>query len=105
MSPHNNGSEPLLSEAEVMRLIEEMGGAKAINDDLREFRRLVDRLWQEKPSLLQQYPDKWVAMSLNGVVAVGDSIEYVLDETERRGIPRKDVVLEYMDTDPMDLIL
>ncbi len=103
MSPHND-SEPLLSEAEVMKIIEEAGGPAAINEGLREFRQMVDRLWREKPSLLHKYPDKWVAMGLDGVVAVGDSMDAVLEEAENRGL-RKKVVVEFMDTDPPELIL
>ena len=44
---------------------------------LGEFREANKRLAAEYKVLLDEYPDKWVAMSKDGVVATGDSIEEV----------------------------
>ena len=43
MPETSNSMEELQDEAYVMRVIDEMGGARAILDDLGEFRQLVDR--------------------------------------------------------------
>ena len=97
--------EPIMDEAWIRKVIEEMGGPRAINEGLREFRRRIDRLWQERPVLLEKYPDKWVAMGNDGLVAVGDSIDDVLREAENQGIRRGDVVVDYLERDPPVLIL
>ena len=54
---------------------------------------------------MEKYPDKWVALAMDGVVAIGDSKNDVLDEVERLGVRRRDVVVEYLETDPPVLIL
>ena len=89
----------------VMKVIEGMGGPRAIHEDLLEFRRLVDRLWEQQDELMEKYPDKWVALSMDGVVSVGDSWRAVLDEVDRLGLRRGDVVINHLDTNPPILIL
>ena len=105
MPETSSNMKELQDEAYVMRIIEKMGGARAILDDLGEFRRLVDRMWEARPELMEEHPDKWVAMAMDGVVAIGDSENDVLDEVERLGVRRRDVVVEYLETDPPVLIL
>ena len=89
----------------VMKVIEGMGGPRAIHEDLLEFRRLVDRLWGQQDELMKKYPDKWVALSMDGVVSVGDSRRALLDEVNRLGLQRRDVVIDHLQTNPPILIL
>ena len=105
MPETSSKTKELQDEAYVLRVIEEMGGARAILDDLSEFRQLVDRMWKARPELMEKYPDKWVAVAMDGVVAIGDSKNDVLDEVESLGVRRRDVVVEYLETDPPVLIL
>lgn len=92
-------------EAYIMKVVEDLGGPRAILDDLGDFRQLVDRLWEERSELMERYPDKWVAVGLDGVVAVGNSMSAVLDEVENLGLLRRDVVVDHLQTDPPVLIL
>ena len=62
-------------------------------------------MWEARPELMEKYPDKWVAITMDGVVAIGDSKNDVLDEVESQGVRRRDVVVEYLETDPPVLIL
>ena len=105
MSPHNNGSEPLLSEAEVMRIIEEMGGPAALLEGAEEFHQAVVRMDEEREQLTAKHPYKWVVMSNNGVLAIGDTLEQVLEEIEDGGNRPRNVFVDFMDPDPMDMIL
>ena len=84
----------------VMKVIEDMGGPRAIHEDSLEFRRLVDRLWEEQDELMESCPDKCVAVSLDGVVAVGDSRRALLDEVDRLGLQWRDVAIDHLDTNP-----
>lgn len=105
MTTAANRPDPLFDKTYVMSVIEDMGGARAILDDLGDFRQLVDRLWEERPGMMESYPDKWVAVGKHGVVAVGDSMRDVLDEVESLGIRRRDVVVEHLQSNPPVLIL
>ena len=60
---------------------------------------------QSAMSLRERYPDRWVAFGGQGVVAVGETLCAVLDEVERLGLGRRDVVIEHLDTNPPVLIL
>ena len=50
---------------------------------------------------MKRHPDKWVAMGQEGVLAVGESMDEVLSEVESRGLHGADVVIQFMDTDPL----
>ena len=103
MSSPTSPSRELLDQACAM--IEEMGGARSLTDDLAAFRQLRIRMSEEHAGLIKQHPDRWVAVGLGGLLAVGDSEDEVLETIDDKGIPRSDVVVEYLDTDPPVLIL
>ena len=103
MSSPTSPSNELLDQACAM--IEEMGGAQSLIDDLAEFRQLRVRMSEEHAALIEQYPDRWVAVGLDGLLAVGESQDEVLQTIDDKGIPRSDVVVEYLDTNPPVLIL
>ena len=103
MSSTDSVKQQLLDDA--CAVIEEMGGSGALIDDLAEFRKLRSRLTKEHPYLMEKYPDKWIAMGKDGVVAAGDTKGEVFQAVDRRGIVRSDTVVEFIDTDPPVLIL
>ena len=86
-------------------LIAQLGGVQALRDDPNDFRKAVNRLWDEQDSLVEQYPHKWVSMGKDGVVAIGDSIEEVVAATEESNVSTADVIVEYLDPEPETLIL
>ena len=95
-----------MDEVYVKEVIDGLGGAKALMDEMDEYREIVARMRKERSrDLLKRHPDKWVAMGQEGVLAVGESMDEVLSEVEGRGLHGADVVIEFMDTDPPLLIL
>ena len=84
----------------VKEVIEGLGGAKVLMDEMDEYHEIVARMRKERPSLVERHPDKWVAMGQKGVLAVGNSMDEVLREVEGRGLHGADVVIEFLDTDP-----
>ena len=105
MAAGTNGPRSLSDAAYLVELVEDMGGAGAILDDLGEFSELVDRLWTERDALREKHPDRWVAVGRDGLVAVGDTLRAVFDEVEGLGLARRDVVVDHLDTNPPVLIL
>ena len=89
----------------VKEVIEGLGGAKVMMDEMDEYHQIVARMRKEHPSLVERHPDKWVAMGQKGVLAIGDSMDEVLREIESRGLNGVDVVIDFLDTDPPLLIL
>lgn len=89
----------------VKEVIEGLGGAKVLMDEMDEYHDIVARMRKERPGLVERHPDKWVAMGQKGVLAIGDSMDEVLREVESRGLHGVDVVIDFLDTDPPLLIL
>ena len=94
-----------MDEQTVKRIINELGGAKALMEEMDEYQEIVLRMRKERPHLAADYPDKWVAMGREGLLAAGDSMDQVLGQLEAQGVDGVDVVIEFMDTDPPLLIL
>ena len=86
-------------------MIEAMGGAKGILALLEDRRSMFVEFWAAYSSLLEQYPDKWVAWGKEGVVDIADSRDELLRGMRSRNLTASDVMLEYLDTDQKDYIL
>ena len=88
-----------------VQVIKESGGAKGIRAGLTESQAAWRRMDQEKQTLLRTYPNKWVAMSKDGVVAADDSLEGVFVRVEESGLLRNAVKVGFIDADPKTIIL
>ena len=71
---------------------------------MREYRELRRRLIRETPSLMEQYPDEWMGMGPGDVLVVGDPPEEVVAQIDEAGV-RRDSVVEFLNTNPMRMIL
>ena len=94
-----------MDENQVKKIIESLGGAKVLMNEMDEYQEVITRMREERPNLVVSYPDQWVAMRREGVLAVGNSMDEVLGQVETLGVHTADVVIEFMDTDPPVLIL
>ena len=86
-------------------MIEEMGGVGALHERLEQFQRAADRMFNERETLTEKHPDKWVAMGKDGPLAIGDSLDEVIEEVESQGMRAGEVMIEFLDSDPPVLIL
>ena len=90
---------------EALEIIEELGGVKSIREGFAEMDTAWRRMDRESETLLKLYPDKWVAMSKDGVVAVGDSLEGVFSKVDTLGLRRNSINVKFIATHPRTLIL
>ena len=95
--------ERLIDES--LEIIEELGGVKSIREGLAEMDTAWRRMDRESETLLKLYPDKWVVMSKDGVVAVGDSLEGVFNKVDTLGLCRNSINVKFIATHPRTLIL
>lgn len=87
-------------------LDEPSGGLSAA--EIAEMARDQDafhRLYRELPVLMEQYPDQWIAMDADGIVAVADSHEGLLETLSAKGLYAGDLVIEHLNTQPEIWIL
>ena len=91
--------KPELRE-EVERFVAEMGGIEKMRKGMREFHEACIRLNDEYDSLLERYPNKWVAMNHEGRLFVGDTLDDLHAEFKAQGVGRDGYVTKYLDPDP-----
>ena len=94
-------TEQLLDDA--CRMIGGMGNP--MDEEGADYEAAWLRIDQERETLTQQYPDKWVAMGKDGVVAVGVTLDDVVAKVDAQGVRRGSVDIKFMDTDPSPMLL
>lgn len=75
------------------------------DDEGLEYEAAWLRMNRDMEFLLKTYPDKWVAMSKDGVVAVGDSLDEAFAKADAKRIPLGKINVQFMDTNPSPLLL
>ncbi len=65
----------------------------------------LNRINQDFDSLLERFPEKWVAVGKDGLLAVGDTPDEVVQDVDRQGFRRWEYTLEHLETDPVPLLL
>ena len=85
-------------------IVADHGSVEAFVQSMREYRELRRRLMRETPSLKEQHPDQWVGMGPGDVLVVGDSLEEVVAQLDEAGV-RRDSAVEFLNTNPMRMIL
>ena len=101
------GKSVLLAEDDpyLLAIAERYGGVAAMNEKLFRGERAFRRLYRELDALYEQYPDQWVAMDEDGIVAVADSHEGLLEALAAKGLYAGDLVIEHLNTQPEIWIL
>ncbi len=94
----------MISNPGAQSVVVELGDGKAIQASLRASTRRWRELHSRWDELLQKYPDQWIAY-YDGDVAVGKTLEQLLVTMDMRGFPRGETPIEFMETEPMEMIL
>ena len=83
-------------------LIEDESG---IVDILTESDRAAQRLYDEHDRLKASYPDQWVAMSKDGLVAHHEELNGIIARLEEAGFESSQVAVEFLDSEPPMMLL
>lgn len=68
--------------------------------------QIQDAFWREhQHELLAKYPDQFVAMRRDKIVASSPKLQTVLEQLEQRGIDRADVRIRFVSLDPRRYML
>jgi len=87
---------------EVLRIL---GDPRQIARDLQAFSRSAQVLSSNQNSLIKKYSRQWVAVHEGEVMAHADDFEALLALIDRKEIPRKYVIVRYIDSKVQTLIL
>jgi|GEM_PF-946327 len=104
-SDGKSGGVRKLSQEELDKLSEEMGGKEKIQEDLARHSRDFDFFEHHSKELLEKYPDEWVAVYDIKVVDTDKDFLVLLARLKEKGIPTNKTIIHFMDTDPKPLIL
>jgi len=94
-----------LSQKELDKLVEELGGEEKLMEGFARHRRDVEFFEYHHKELLEKYPDKWVAVYDVKVVDTDKDFLVLLARLKEKGIPTNKPIIHFMDTDPKPWIL
>ena len=86
--------------------IEEMiGDPKRVDAELQEFRKDVKALSSCNAMLIDKYTKRWIAFYRGKVQADARSLNEILAEVDRLGLPRESVIVRYIDRNTRTMIV
>lgn len=81
------------------------GDVAKVGKELREFKDAASVLSSDHPRLIDKYPKQWVAVYRGTVVANSKSFPEVMAELDRKAIPRKSVIVRFIERNQRTMIL
>ena len=91
-----------LTVAEVVR---RLGAPERIRADLDDFRQSARAFSSNRPRLIDEYRQRWVAVLDGAVVAHSESFPAIIEQIDARGLPRAKVMVRFIDESPRTMIL
>ena len=92
-------------EGYVELLIAEYGSLKAMDEKEAQWSELVARFFARGAELRKLYPDKFAAMAPGDVLIIADTLEELFQRIAEQGIPRKEVVTDFLDVDSGPMVV
>ena len=94
--------EPSLTISEVVR---RLGPLDELRRDLADFKRSARAFSSDRPRLIDEYRQQWVAVLDGEVVAHCDSFAAVMDAIDEQHVPRSRVLVRFIDENVRTMIL
>lgn len=105
MTDPNEGLKKPAAEEFLRKAVEELGGPIVWGDGMAEFYKAATRLQDDYDVLVKKYPDKWVAVGKDGVLAVCDSLKEAHSAAKLARSHGSQCVIEFLNSNPEPLIL
>ncbi len=70
--------------------------------DYKRRRKLIDAHHRAN---VQEHPYKWLGLTVGDVWVLADSLESLVEKLDAEGLPRRDVIIRYLNPDPVKLVL
>ena len=87
-----------LSPSAISRSPRNAERATRIREELRRFKERHRLLDARRAELASRYPDQWVALTPNGTIVAGESIDQVIEKIKQKGLSREGAAIKFMAT-------
>ena len=87
------------------KVLEMLGDPKEVARDLRAFRKDARVLSSKRQNLINEYPNQWVGIHNNEVVAKGGTLDSVVQQLDALGVPRGRAIVRYISKHPRKMFL
>lgn len=74
-------------------------------ESFRQVEKDCHFLYAHIPQWMEQYPDMYVAVFQEKLVAVAPTLDELVDQLDANGVPRGFSRLHFLDTEPIDLVV
>ncbi len=65
-------------------------------------RKLID---SQTEAYTQQHPHQWLGLTVGDVWVLAESLEALVEKLDAQGLPRTDVIIRYLNPNPVKLVL
>ena len=79
--------------------------AEELREDFGEFTEATRALEESWAGLVENYPQQWIAFHDKKVVVHADTLEDVILMIHKGDLPRENIIVRYVETEPTTLIL
>ncbi len=73
--------------------------------ELSEFRQAARVLSSRHPRMIDKYQKQWVGIYQGQVAATGRTLQALLAQADKKEIPRKDLLVRFIDKNQRTLVL
>lgn len=70
--------------------------------DYERRRKLIDSHFR---AYVQEHPYKWLGLTVGDAWVLADSLEALVEKLDTEGLPRTDVIIRYLNPEPVKLVL
>ncbi len=74
-------------------------------EQMLQYRQLASRMRREMAALTEKYPDQWVAMTAGEKLIIRATMDEVLAALDEGGIRHENVVIEFLEANPVTMIV
>jgi hypothetical protein len=86
-------------------ILDLIGDPRQVDRELGSFRQTARILSSDHPRLIDEYPRQWIAAYEGKVRVAGRTLNSVLSQVEKQGLPKQRVIIRYIDKNQRTMIL
>lgn len=94
-----------MDKQDIRGIVEQLGGVEKILKEFEKFKANTDFFRDNHKFLVEKYPNKWVAIQDEGVVATSRSLKGLMSIMKKAGIETETCYVQFLDPNPKPQIL